>query len=79
MTLPARRQLGYATGSKKDDKKTTLLAEDVAEALKEVSNGTLWLANLSAQTWLWVACCTRVAAVACMLQRAERLLKQPTT
>eukprot|EP00878_Enallax_costatus_P005587 GHUV01005860.1.p2 GENE.GHUV01005860.1~~GHUV01005860.1.p2 ORF type:complete len:126 (+),score=45.39 GHUV01005860.1:121-498(+) len=35
MSLPARRQLGYATGSKKDDKKTTLLAEDVAEALKE--------------------------------------------
>ena len=37
MSLPARRPLGYATAGKKDDKRTTLLAEDVAEALKEVS------------------------------------------
>lgn len=35
MTQPMRRQLGYATASKKDDKRTPLLAEDVAEALKE--------------------------------------------
>lgn len=50
MSLPARRQLGYSTGSKKDDKKTTLLAEDVADALKEVSSNTLGVLAL-------VTCC----------------------
>lgn len=38
MSLPARRQMGYAAGTgKKDEKRHVLLTEDVAEALKDVS------------------------------------------
>lgn len=37
LSLPARRQMGYAAGTgKKDDKRHVLLTEDVAEALKDV-------------------------------------------
>lgn len=39
MSLQMRRQLGYSGTGKKDDKKVALLTEDVAEALKEVSQG----------------------------------------
>jgi hypothetical protein len=38
ISLPQRRQLGYAAGTgKRDDKRHVLLTEDVAEALKDVS------------------------------------------